>query len=304
MSINLAAIHDLLVPGLMAITGQYPEIETNWSKVFTTHQSNMSLERTTQMRYMSIARLKTEGGATTFDNDAGERFVYNMEPIEVGLGYAITRKAIDDNLYQDAFMPTNLGLNKSFREFWEVEAASIFTLANVYNAAQAGDGKALLATDHPYDNGTWSNTSTVPLNLNEASLITGQKAIRQNFVDEAGLKVRARAQQLLVPVALEDVAIRLTKTDLRPGTANNDVNVIPTLSGGLPKGYEVMDYFTSNFAWFLKTDIEGLIHLERVAYELDMYCDFITDNLLVKGYERGGFFFNDPRCVWGQIPTS
>lgn len=304
MSVNLAAIRDLLLPGLMDGTGQYREIETNWSKVFTTHQSNMALERTAQMRYMSIARLKTEGGATTFDNNAGERFVYNMEPIEAGLGYAMTRKAIDDNLYQDAFMPTNLGLNKSFREFWEVEAADIFNSATTYNTALQGDGVALLSTSHPYDNGTWSNTSTVPLNLNESSLLTGQKAIRKNFVDEAGLRVRARARKLLVPVDLEDVAIRLTTTPLRPGTGNNDVNAILTLSGGIPEGYEVMDYFTSALAWFILTDIKGLIHLQRVAYELDMFCDFITDNLLVKGYERGGFFYNDPRCVWGQYPTS
>lgn len=304
MSINIAAIKDLLLPGLMAVTGQYREIETNWSKVFTTHTSNMQIERSTQMRYMSVARLKLEAGPTSFDNQAGERFVYNMEPIEAGLGYAMTRKTIDDNLYPDKFMPTNLGLNKSFREFWEVEAASIFTLANVYNAAQAGDGQPLLSVSHPYDNGVWANTTSVPLNLNEASLITGQKAIRKNFVDEAGLKVRARAQQLLVPVDLEDVAIRLTQTTLRPGTGNNDVNAIPVMSGGIPKGYEVMDYFTSPYAWFLKTDIDGLIHIARIPYELDMFCEFITDSLLVKGYERGGFFFNDPRCVWGQIPTS
>jgi len=304
MGINLAAIKDLLLPGLMEITGEYPEIETNWSKVFSTRQSNMQLERSTQMRYMSIARLKTEGGATTMDNEAGERFVYNMEPVEAGLGYAITRKAIDDNLYQDAFRPTNLGLNKSFREFWEVEAASIFNLANVYNAALAGDGVALLSVNHPYDNGVWANTTSTQLTLNESSLTTGQKAIRKNFVDEAGLKVRARARKLLVPVDLEDTAIRLTQTQLRPGTANNDVNAILTMSGGIPDGYEVMDYFTSAFAWFLKTDIDGLIHLERIPFELDMFCDFITDNLLVKGYERGGFFYNDPRCVWGQMPTS
>lgn len=304
MSVNLAAIRDLLLPGLMDVTGEYPEIENNWSGVFTTHQSNMALERTTQMRYMSIARLKTEGGATTFDNNAGERFVYNMEPIEAGLGYAITRKAIDDNLYQDAFMPTNLGLAKSFREFWEVEAADIFNTATTYNSALQGDGQPLLSTAHPYDGGTWANTSTVPLNLNEASLLSGQKAIRKNFVDEAGLRVRARARKLLVPVDLEDVAIRLTTTPLRPGTGNNDVNAILTLSGGIPEGYKVMDYFTSALAWFLLTDIKGLIHLARVAFELDMFCDFITDNLLVKGYERGGFFYNDPRAVWGQIPTS
>lgn len=304
MSINLAAIKDLLLPGLMDVTGQYREMDNDWGDVFETHQSNLQIERTTQMRYMSIARLKTEGGGTTFDNNAGERYVYNMEPIEAGLGYAMTRKAIDDNLYADAFMPTNLGLNKSFREFWEVEAADIFNSATTYDANLAGDGVALLSTSHPYDGGTWANTTTVPLNLNEASLLTGQKSIRKNFVDEAGLRVRARAQRLLVPPDLEDVAIRLTQTKLRPGTANNDVNAILELAGGLPKGYKVMDYFTSALAWFLQTDINGLIHLQRIAYELDMYCDFITDNLLVKGYERAGFFYNDPRCVWGQYPTS
>lgn len=303
MSINLAAIKDLLLPGLMDITGEYQQMDNDWADVFMTRQSNMQVERTVQMRYMSIARLKTEGGATTFDNNAGERYVYNMEPTEAGLGYAMTRKSIDDNLYLEAFRPTNLGLNKSFREYWEVEAADIFNSANVYNNELAGDGVALLSASHPYDGGTWANTTSTQMQLNEASLLTGQKAVRKNFVDEAGLRVRARARKLLVPVDLEDVAIRLTKTELRPGTTNNDVNAIQSLSGGLPDGYKVMDYFTSDYQWFLKTDIEGLIHLQRIAYELDMYCDFITDNLLVKGYERAGFFFNDPRCVWGQIPT-
>lgn len=304
MSINIAAIRDLLLPGLMNVTGQYRQIERQWSRVFKTAQSNMQLERTVQARYLPMAVLKFEGGPTSFDNNAGERFVYNMEPVEVGLGYAITRKAIDDNLYASQFMPTNLGLNKSFSEYWEVEAAGIFNNATVYNTNLGGDGVALLSPAHPYDYGTWANTTTTQMNLNEASLTIGMKSVRKNFVDEAGLKVRARARKLCVPVDLEDVAIRLTKTELRPGTGNNDVNAILSLSGGLPGGYEVFDYFTSAYSWFLKTDIEGLIHLQRIAYETDMFCDFITDNLLVKGYERAGFFYNDPRCLWGQTPTS
>lgn len=304
MSINIANIRDLLLPGLMDVTGQYPTIPRQWSKVFKTHQSNMQMERTAQMRFMGMAQLKQEGAATAFDNSAGERFTWNMEPIEAGLGYSITRKAIDDNLYQAAFMPTNLGLNKSFAEFWEVEAAGIFNTANVYDAAQGGDGQPLLSVSHPYDFGVWANTTSTQMDLNEASLLTGMKSVRKNFVDEAGLKVRARAKTLCVPVDLEDVAIRLTKTTLRPGTGNNDVNAIQSMSGGLPGGYQVFDYFTSARAWFLKTDIEGLIHLARIAYETDMFCDFITDNLLVKGYERAGFFFNDPRCLWGQMPTN
>jgi hypothetical protein len=304
MSINIAAIRDLLLPGLMDVTGKYRQIPRQWSRVFKTHQSNMQMERTVQARFLPMATLKLEGGPTTFDNNAGERYVWNMEPIEAGLGYAITRKAIDDNLYQNAFMPTNLGLNKSFSEFWEVEAAGIFNNANVYDANQGGDGQPLLSTAHPFDYGTWANTTAIQMDLNEASLTTGMKSIRKNFVDEAGLKVRARAQMLLVPVDLEDVAIRLTQTELRPGTGNNDVNAIKTMSGGIPRGYEVFDYFTNPRAWFLKTDIEGLIHLQRVGYETDMFCDFVTDNLLVKGYERAGFFFNDPRAIWGQMPTN
>jgi hypothetical protein len=304
MSINIAAIRDLLLPGLMNVTGQYKQIERQWSRIFKTAQSNMQIERTLQMRYLPMAELKNEGGSTAFDNNSGQRFVYNMEPVEVGLGYAITRKAIDDNLYQQQFMPTNLGLNKSFSEYWEVEAAGIFNNATTYNANLVGDGVAMLSTAHPYDYGTWANTTSTQMNLNEASLTIGMKSVRKNFVDEAGLKVRARARMLLVPVDLEDVAIRLTKTELRPGTGNNDVNAILSLSGGLPGGYQVMDYFTSAYSWFLKTDIEGLIHLARIPYETDMFCDFITDNLLVKGYERGGFFYNDPRCVWGQTPSS
>ena len=47
----------------------------------------------------------------------------------------------------------------------------------------------------------------------------------------AGLKVFARARKLIVPTALEPIAIRLTKTELRPGTSDNDVNAIMMTCG-------------------------------------------------------------------------
>jgi hypothetical protein len=125
-----------------------------------------------------------------------------------------------------------------------------------------------------------------------------------DLVDEAGILVDAHAEQLLVPVDLIDTAIRLLNSELRPGTGNNDVNAIRTMFGGLTKGYKEMRYFTSPYGWFLKTNVEGLIYLERIPFEMDMHVEFITDNLLVKGYERGGMFYNDPRCVWGQLPSA
>lgn len=304
MAVNLSAIRDLLLPGLRGITGKYDQIPTQYDKLFEKSKSNMALERTAEMRYLGLAALKNEGGQTYFDNNAGERFVYNQEHTELGLGYAITRKAIDDNLYKTQFKPSNLGLMESFVQTKEILGASIFNTATTYNSSFGGDGKALLATDHPIDGGTFANKPTTEVDLNEATLLNGMLAIRQNMKDQAGLKMYARARKLVVPVALEPVAVRLTKTELRPGTADNDVNAIRSVSGGLPEGYIVCDFLTSNFAWFLLTTVKGLIYMERVAFEMDMQVDFTTDNLLVKGYERYSFGYYNPRALWGTFPTS
>jgi hypothetical protein len=122
-------------------------------------------------------------------------------------------------------------------------------------------------------------------------------------VDERGIKIVARADCLLVPAALEPVAIRLLRTALRPGTNDNDVNAIQHVGGGL-RDYIVNEFLTSNFAWFVKTDKRGLIYYDRVPFEMDMYVDFDTDNLKVKGRERYTFSYFDWRSVYGTYPTS
>jgi phage major head subunit gpT-like protein len=304
MAVNLSAIKDLLLPGLRGVVGKYEQIPSQYDKIFTKHDSKMALERTAEMRYLGYAQLKNEGGQTKFDNNAGERYVYNQEHIEIALGYAITRKAIDDNLYKTQFAPSNLGLIESFQQTKEIYGANVLNTATTYNAAVGGDGVALCATNHPIDGGTVANTPTTQVDLNEATLLNAMIAIRTNFRDQAGLKVFARGRKLIVPPQLEPVAIRLTKTELRPGTADNDVNAILTTAGGLPESYMVSDFLTSAYAWFLLTNIDGLSYMERIPFEADMQVDFVTDNLLVKGYERYSFSYYNWRSIYGSFPTS
>ena len=304
MAVNLSAIKDLLLPGLRGIEGKYEQIPSQYDKIFTRHDSKLALERTAEMRYLGLAQLKTEGGQTAFDNSAGERYVYNQEHTEIGLGYAITRKAIDDNLYKTQFAPSNLGLIESFQQTKEIYGANVLNTATTYNASIGGDGKALCATDHPIDGGTVANRPTVDVDLNESTLLNAMISIRTNFKDQAGLKVFARGRRLVIPPQLEPVAIRLLKTELRPGTADNDVNAIFTTAGGLPEGYMVNDYLTSQYAWFLLTNIDGLSYMERIRFETDMQVDFVTDNLLVKGYERYSFGYYNWRSIFGSFPTA
>jgi len=303
MAVNLSSIKDLLLPGLRGVEGKYEMIPSQYDKIFTKHDSKMALERTAEMRFLGLAQLKTEGGQTRFDNGAGERYIYNQEHTEIALGYAITRKAIDDNLYKTQFAPSNLGLIESFQQTKEIYGANILNTATTYNASIGGDGVALCASNHPIDGGTVSNIPATPVDLNESTLLNAMIAIRTQFKDQAGLKVFARGRKLIVPPALEPVAIRLTKTELRPGTSDNDVNAIMMTAGGLPEGYMVNDFLTSARAWFLLTNIDGLSYMERMKFETDMQVDFVTDNLLVKGYERYSFGYYNWRSIWGSFPT-
>jgi hypothetical protein len=304
MAVNLSAIRDLLLPGLRGIIGKYEQIPAQADKVFTKFNSKMALERTAEMRYLGLAQLKTEGGQTQFDNNAGERYIYNQEHQEIALGYAITRKSIDDNLYKTQFHPSNLGLVESFHQTKEIYGANVLNTATTYSASVGGDGVALCSTAHPIDGQTLANTPVTQVDLNEATLLNALISIRTNFRDQAGLKMFARGRKLVIPPYLEPVAIRLTKTELRPGTADNDVNAILSTAGGIPEGYMVMDFLTSNYAWFLLTNIAGLAYMDRIPFETDMQVDFVTDNLLVKGYARWSFNYFNWRSIWGSFPTS
>jgi hypothetical protein len=303
MAIDMASIKNELFPGLAAVEGRYKKIETKWSRLFEKRSSKMALERRTQMAYLPLAREKKEGGSTYFDERAGERWMYSAEMKELSLGYIITRQAVEDNQYKAEFNPSNLGLQDVFAVTKEIYAANIFNTGTVFDQNVGGDQKALFAVDHPVDVGTIGNRPAADIDLNESSLLTAMTVIRNNWVDERNVKIAARAELVLVPAALEQVIVRLLRTELRPGTNDNDVNAIQHVGGGL-RDYIVNEYLTSPFAWFIKTDKRGLIYYDRVPFEMDMYVDFDTDNLKVKGRERYTFSYFDWRSVYGTYPTS
>ena len=304
MAINRSQIPSELRPGLAAITGKYKEMPAHYKELFHIGQSRMAVEISVEMAFVGLAQLKGEGSATAFDNAAGERFKYNIQNNAVGLGYAMTREAIDDNLYKDQFGPNNMGLARAFRQTKEILCANVLNTGNVVNSTIGGDGVALFATNHPIDNGTYGNRPATDMDFNESSLEAALTQINY-FPDQRGLLNSINGRKLAVAPANRWAAERIVKTEYRPGTNNNDVNAIMS-SGALPGGYTVNPFFTSAYAWFLLTDLdgEGLVLYDRVPYEMDIDVDAITGNLNVTGYERYGIGYNNPRGVWGTFPTS
>jgi len=262
----------------------------------------MAMERVDEMRYTGLAQLKAEGAATTFDNASGQRFTYVANMINVGLGFAMTRELLDDNLYKEQFGPSSMGLAESFAQFKEVYVHTLLNNATTYNSDIVADGVALASTAHPIDNGTYANTPSTQLDFNEGSVESALNTIRL-WPDQAGLLAMVRARKVVVPAALAWAAERLFKTELRTNTSNNDVSAIIT-SGAMPEGYVVSEFLTSSFAWFIMTNVRGLRVFDRVPYEMDIQVDPTTGNLLVVGYERYGITYTNPRAVFVNTPTS
>jgi len=302
MAINTTAIRDLLRPGLAAVFGDYPMYPGQWSEIFTRNRSDKQAEIDVETRFLGLASLKTEGASISYDNGMGERYATTYLNQTIGLGFIITKEAMEDNLYKSAFPKQAQALRRSMEQTKEIRGAAV--LNNGFSSSFAvGDGQALFSTTHPIDNGVVANTFTVQADLNEASL---EQAVigTQQFRDIAGLRVMVKPTKLVVPPQLQFTAERLLKTELRTGTANNDVNAMYSLST-VPQGYRVNQYLTDPNGWFLMTNADnGFNYFERTGLETDMTTDFDTKSIKVSAVERYSFGVSNWRAAWGSQGAS
>lgn len=301
MVTNTAAIKSLLQPGLDAIFGDYNDIPAQWSELFEKHTSDKYKEEDVEIKMLALAQLRSEGAATVY-NDMGERYKYVYIHRGVGLGFVLTRTSLKDNLYKTKFGPNTRALKRSFMQTKEVYGAAV--LNNGFDSTNfpGGDGVSLFSTSHPSDGGSLTNTPVVQAELQETSLQDGIIGVRR-FKDAAGLRVLVMPKKLIVATELQFTAERLLKTELRVGVGDNDLNALRNMNV-LPESYRVNDFLTNVKGWFVLTDCpDGLKYFEREALETDMYTDFDTDNLKVKGYERYSFGWSNWRAAWGANPT-
>lgn len=299
MATTTAQVRDLLLPGLNAVFGDYAQLDSEWSQVFEKYTSKMSAERDVEMKMLGLSQMRTEGASVQYD-DMGERFIYNYVHIELGLGFVITKIAIEDNLYKAQFSPGTRQLKNSLAQTKEVLGANVLNFA-MDPTVTGGDGVPLLSTQHPLDVGTNANTFGIQSELNETSL---QDAIvrigRQR--DAAGLLVKVKPKKLVISPELQFVAERLLHTPGRVGTSDNDINVIGS-KGMLAGGYVVNHFLTNPRSWFIITDApEGLKYFQRRPLETDLYTDFDTDSLKVKATERLSFGYSNHRAIVGCMP--
>ena len=299
MAISRAQLLKELLPGLNALFGmEYARYDDEHTEIYETESSDRSFEEEVKLSGFDAAPVKDEGSAISYDA-AQESFTARYNHETIAMGFAITEEAMEDNLYDSLSARYTKALARAMAHTKQVKA--VVPLNNGFTTAySSGDGVALFSASHPLvSGGTNSNTQSTAADLNETSL---EAAVIQigKWTDERGLLIAARPQTLVIPPDLQFVATRVMKSELRPGTADNDINAVRSM-GVVPGGTIVNHYLTDTDAWFLLTDIpNGLKHFNRVALETSMDGDFDTGNVRYKARERYSFGVSDPLGIWGS----
>lgn len=300
MPMNRAQFRKQLQLGLNTVFGlEYQRYPEQWRPIFEVSPSKKAYEEDVLLVGFGGAQVKPEGQGVAFDAGS-EAWVARYKHDTIALAFSITEEAVEDGLYGDLGAKYARALARSMVHTKEVNGANVLNNGFTAGAFAGGDGEALFSTAHPLQGGgTFSNTFTTQANLAEASLEDALIQISE-FIDDRAIPVACRGTKLHIPPELVFVAERLLMSQLRPGTADNDVNAIKSM-GMIPMGSFTNQRLTDPNAWFIGTDCpDGLKHFNRKSLQRGMEGDFETGNMRYKARERYSFGFTDPRGAFGS----
>lgn len=279
---------------------EYADYPEEYSRLFDVETSEKAFEEDVLMVGLGYAAEKAEGGE--YAEDGGQegwtkRFTHRT----VALSFQVTEEAVEDNRYMSLGAKYSRALARSMRQTKEVYAANVLNFATD-STRVGGDGKTLLATDHPLvGGGTASNMLSVAADLSESSLEQIVIQIRK-AKDDRGLPSMIRPMQLVVSPDGEYNARRIIGTDKQPGNANNDINAMRQkgIFGNEPM---VMTNLTDADAWFVKTDCnDGLKVFNRLKMVIPkVTIDPKTGNFLYRARERYSEGWTNWRGLYGSV---
>jgi hypothetical protein len=302
---NRSSFAKLLWPGLNKIYGNaYKEHPMEWKELgFKQEKSSQAYEEDQGLSMFGLAEEKGEGDSVVYDS-ARQAYLTRYVHVVYGKGFIVTREQYEDNLYPKLGLRKATALAMGMRQTKEINAANIYNRG--FNSSYTGgDGVELFSDAHPHfyqtagSSSTWQNELSTPADLSESSLEQACIDIGK-WTDDRGLKIAVHPTKVIVPVDLQFEIERILGNNMRPATADRDINAI-VQTGKFANGYCVNHYLTDVDAWFLSTTApQGLCMFQRRGMEFTIDNDFDTENAKYKATERYVFGWTDPRGVYGS----
>lgn len=222
--------------------------------------------QTTEQSGVGIATLISEG-ASVFYDDIVQGNSKTFTFLKYGIGVKVTEEMIEDDKWdqvQDIYRSLGASVHHVRQQLFFDNFNNGFTVTGY-------DGVPLFSTSHPLikAGGVQPNKPAVDADLTVTSLRAGLTTIA-DWLTHEGLKAYFMPWCLLVSTTNIYDAKELVRSDYRPGTSNNDINVF--------KDYN-FDYFMSPYlvdpdAWFIGCKNHKLMFYDRKAPEMKSFEDF------------------------------
>ena len=258
----------LLAAGLTV--SMFDELEMHpeeYSQICNLETSTSAYDEYQKFAGLGAAMSKLEGSALSYDDpiQGGSKRIYAET---FALGWIATMEMLADDKY--ARIRTVPGeLAGSIKHMMEQTAANVYNLG--FTTTTTTDGLSLFNTAHPLlGGGTLSNRHPTNAGLSQTAL-QDLIVLGHNYTNDRGLKRRQKMEELDVPPELQWIAQKILKSELEPGTGNNDIN---TAKGLLT--YNIRHYYTSTVAYFLRASKHKVTFITRQKPSTEAADDFDT----------------------------
>lgn len=285
MAITAANFLDFLEPGLSNIWHDpYDAEESKYNRFMNVRQMDKNTVTDLEMGGFGALQNQPDGDSIVYDEPTSTRkksYTYAVR----GLGYKIHERLWMNDLYGQV---ERFERDLKDAAMDDVETSATNILNNGFSTANTGfDGLALFSTAHTrLDGGATqanrpSTDEALSLSALHNAIITMAK-----WKNENGRPRMHTPKLLLVPSDLIMVAQELLESMDKPGTANNDKNVLRNY--GLD--WLELKHLTSTTAWFLEANKHDLNFLWMFKPQSGSETDFDTETIKRKvrqGYVAG-----------------
>jgi len=223
---------------------------------------------------------------------------------EFALGFAISRKAVEDDQYSKANDAAKW-LARAARLTYEYRAAALLDDAFAGSTFKGIDSLALCHTAHTLINSalTVANTPTTPVGLSVTG-VTALMDLFQTLKDESGDPVKMWPDTVIIGNSAGDVnrALQIFGSDKEPFTADNQDNAIKKR---MPRPKIVISHYkvSAKSYFFVDSRWNDAEFRTRRPVEFDDTFDFDTDAAKYKTTTRFMIWFVDWKGWAGANPT-
>lgn len=224
------------------------------------------------------------------------------QPYTFGLGARVTMEMMEDELYGVmSKIGKELGGAGAYArevQFFRPLNSGFGTTGGTGFTATGFDSTALFSTAHPLKRGgTSANRATTDADLSVTALENAQ-ILMQTVLSESGTPDPRHGEVIIVTPQNYYVAKELTMSELKPYTADNEINPVYG-----EQQFIQVHYLSDTDSWFLfaRKEKHDVNFWTRRDIDIEFDTDFDTGDLKLKGVARWAVGHGDWRGTFGSL---